>query len=361
FYLFQSLRSANNYSKLDTKKLQILFLWALFPVIFLFLVSVLYNPRFVPRYMLFSIPGLYLFIGYAFSRISYRKFLPILLLSVFLVLYIFHLNLSPQKPEEWRKMMSDFKELKDDETLTYCSASYMCYPVSYYYDKDIFAQQKNIGSLMAQEDIHFVNSIKGVDKSRANRYDKVILLLAHYTVVDPDKTLLNYFLDNTKLLEYKKYRSLELYQFKNSDTTTQEQLFFNMDSQVGFHSSIVQHDSAYSGEYVSSLNANTEYSFTYADKMETFSKQSVKALRITAMVRAISPVTNVQLVVEINGKNGRVFYESRQISSNLVLNEWCRIDELIGFDTDYDKKDEIKVYFWNASKESALIDDIKIN
>jgi uncharacterized membrane protein len=362
--VFFSIRGSRFTNKVDFKKLFTVVAWALFPIVAMWLISVYYNPRFVQRYMLFATPGIYLSIGYILSLLKKRYLLSSLIVIPFLVVYILNLNLSPGKPENWRQINKDLKGIKNDSTIVFISASYMHWPFSYYYDKDIFVNEETIYPELIKENIHFVNTMAGIKESLLNEYEKTVIILSHNNVVDPNRTIKNYFFKHHRLKNAFKYLSIEMYEFENlvDDQKAFDTLCYSFDDDALFHGTIEENKDAYSGDKVCNLKPASEYSATYEATMRNFVEKGTKVVTISAMVKPITKVDEIKLVVEINsGKDGsNLFYSNIALRELGLKQNWSQIAHQFYLNGDFSVSDKIKIYFWNPSKEHILIDDMCI-
>ena len=75
------------------------------------------------------------------------------------------------------------------------------------------------------------------------------------------------------------------------------------------------------------------------------------------------PSYKLQLIVNYENADGATYFYKPRLVDNFVSrnNGWKRFEIAMINDKLNSKSDVIKVYFWNAEKESFLIDDVTIN
>jgi uncharacterized membrane protein len=200
------------------KKVIILAMWLIVPVLLLYITSLLYNPRFIHRYVLYSSIALYLLIPYIASHKKFPLILKVLLLFAFIA-YSFHkLNIKTPKDEDWAGFSVYYKDIKTDNSITVVSANYQWISFSYYYNRDLVVEHKDTRNVLKNENIFFINSINELNKLDLADKDKIILVLCHYNVVDPEHKILNFLSENyNESDESKKFQGIQIHVFRSSD------------------------------------------------------------------------------------------------------------------------------------------------
>jgi len=200
----------------NIKNLLIVFLWGILPIIAIFLVSVYYNPRFIPRYMLYAVPGLYLFAA-AIINLSFKNlYLQWIVAISFVGIMISQINLKPNKAEKWKEAMEYHNSFKNDSTITVVSADYQRVSFSYYYKQSAFLQYNRIEEILQEDNIFFFNIKRKLQKIISDHSEKktLIVVLSHNTVVDPEQEALEYLRDNYKQIEYRTdFKGIQIYIF----------------------------------------------------------------------------------------------------------------------------------------------------
>ncbi len=187
------------------KNLSITLLWGLVPIAIIFLVSVYYNPRFIPRYMLYAVPGLYLSIAYAIDRATQNKFIQYTLGLIVVASMAANLNLRPEKSELWREAMEMHNQYRNEDSFTALSASYQEITFSYYFDKDIFKQFDKRKKLLKENEIYLYDNPKKLMRIMSeNKHKKrLILVLSHNQFSDSKQDVLKYLDEHYMLISQK--------------------------------------------------------------------------------------------------------------------------------------------------------------
>ncbi|MDX9854195.1 MAG: glycosyltransferase family 39 protein [Tenuifilaceae bacterium] len=182
------------YGKIDNNKIALaIFLgaWGIAPVIISYISSIFYNPRFIPRYILYTSIGLFLFISYASSVKKFPNTIKIPLLLIIIVYSGLKLNLSPWKGENWKDAVASYKNLDRRNSATIVSAWYQWLPFSYYYSTNAFMNYKSTLNILSKEAIFFTNGKEILNSVQTDTLDQIILVLSHYGYADPNRTLVN--------------------------------------------------------------------------------------------------------------------------------------------------------------------------
>jgi len=217
--IYKNRKSIVVKSELNYKLLTVL-LWGFLPVLIMFLISIIYNPRFIPRYMLYSTIGVYIGFAYLLSHKLFSEPLRWILVILFLAGSIVRLDLNPSKGEEWKPAFNYYNEIKTPNTMTLVSIWYQWISFSYYFNKEYFIDNKNVLNKLTEENIFFTDSIDVINYYNINNYDKIILILCHYKVVDPKEKMLNNFLNIFPVYELKKFKGIRIYTFDLNNNTS---------------------------------------------------------------------------------------------------------------------------------------------
>lgn len=213
FYLV--MRSRQKVQSDYWRKVLFLALWAIVPVLLLFLSSIFYNPRFIPRYILYASIGLYLLVAYISSLKSFPNLIKWVLFAALLIHSGLKLNLNPYKGESWNVAANYYHQVNTSNSVTIVSAWYMWMPFAYYYNKDHFKDCENTLNILEDENVHFANGKGILKRLNLDEFDQIILVLSHYRVVDPNQTLLKAIEEKyQKAEEYKRFKGIEVYVFK---------------------------------------------------------------------------------------------------------------------------------------------------
>lgn len=181
------------------KKTLFLLFWAVVPVIIMYLASICYNPRFTARYMLYASIGLYLLLPFIASDNRFPNKIKVFVLGVFVIISGLTLNLNPDKNEDWKGAINYYQDIKTPNSATIVSAWYQWVTFSYYNNPGYFKEYDDPPALMetlSTENIYFTNGTGILKQISLDDKEKIILILSHYKVVDPDQKLLNHFKEN---------------------------------------------------------------------------------------------------------------------------------------------------------------------
>jgi uncharacterized membrane protein len=171
------------------------FSWRIFLVFWLlFILPLLINfylaqyiPSFQVRYVLFASFGLYLSIGYLFLHLEKGKWL---YRSYFLVLMLhFFYQFDPGKRdgEGWKEIAEMVHSFQKRKVAVIVNASYKARDMMYYYDNAAFHKYKTLDKAYKTHEIFPVNSVSElINLGDFKHYEKIILLLSHNQVQDPD-------------------------------------------------------------------------------------------------------------------------------------------------------------------------------
>ncbi|MFC2137850.1 glycosyltransferase family 39 protein [Bacteroidota bacterium] len=194
-------------------KIYTVVLWAFLPVIIMFLLSVFYNPRFIPRYMLYTSIGAYIGFAYLLSLKTFPVWLRWILVTLFLVGSSARLDLNPSKGEEWKPAMEYYNKIKTPGTITIVSSWYQWMSFSYYYKPELFKNYKSTLYKLSTENISFANGIGVLDYYDTKDFDNLILILSHYKVADPEEVMLNDLLNMYPVTESKEFQGIRIFVF----------------------------------------------------------------------------------------------------------------------------------------------------
>ena len=171
------------------------FSWRIFLVFWLlFILPLLINfylaqyiPSFQVRYVLFVSFGLYLSIGYLFLHLEKGKWL---FRSYFLVLmlhFIYQFDPGKRDGEGWKETAEMVHSFQKRKVAVIVNASYKARDLMYYYDNPAFHKYKTLDKAYKTHEIFPVNSVSELTNlGDFKKYEKIILLLSHNQVQDPD-------------------------------------------------------------------------------------------------------------------------------------------------------------------------------
>ncbi len=151
-----------------------------------------YVPSFQVRYVLFLSFGVYLSIGYVLAH--FERFAFLRLLYVFVLAGHMFYNFQPQQRdgEGWKETAVVVSSLqKEQKTLVIVSATYKVRDLIYYLNRKAFSDYSNFYERLEKLDVlPAFNSDVLKDTTLFKNYDKVVLILSHSMVQDPNQTVL---------------------------------------------------------------------------------------------------------------------------------------------------------------------------
>ena len=151
-----------------------------------------YVPSFQVRYVLFLSFGVYLSIAHLIA--SFERFALIRLIYILAISSHMYYFFSPQQRdgEGWKEtaaVVSSFQ--KDKKTLVIINATYKVRDLMYYLERSAFSDYSNFADRLEKLDVlPAFNSDVLKDSSLFQKYDKVVLILSHSLVQDPEQTVL---------------------------------------------------------------------------------------------------------------------------------------------------------------------------
>jgi len=319
-----------NISTENIKKILIILFWGILPIAAIFLVSVYYNPRFIPRYMLYAVPGLYLFVA-AIIYLSFKNiYIQWMVLLSFVGLMFSEINLKPEKAEKWKEAIEYHNAFMNDSSVTAVSASYQIVSFSYYYDQSLFLDYNYTQAKLNKEHIYFFNGKKGLQEIiKANKdKSKLILVLSHNVVVDPKLEALAYTKNTYKIIDYRKdFKGIEIY-------------VFDLKQKVKIHTS----------DFVNNIELlPTKYSSIASTILKTYGKQ-VNSVRFNFNFdQTFFPEPYTKVVFEINRGKKNLVYESFSVKPNQKQYEYT-----INLPNDRLNDDQLSIYLWQPQKKTKL-------
>ena len=203
--------------KAEKTKMVYLFFVGILPGIICFLVSQV-SPFFIKRYFLFSLPFLFLFIGFVISMIPQKtiKYSVITLISAACFIAYFRIDLKTPKEMDYREAMVLVKKLKTESTVVLVENRDLGALFAYYYDKDIFSDFNGLTSRLKENNIYPVSSPQDLSEIDFKKYPNLILTQSFENLNSDNESLLKEL-----SLKYKKrtlitrYKGIKLLFFAN--------------------------------------------------------------------------------------------------------------------------------------------------
>ena len=291
-----------------------------------------------------------------------NQILKYLIVVLILISMATKLNLNPYKGEPWDMAAEYVKENQTGNSITIVSAWYMFRPFSYYYDKAIFGQTSEVLNKLEQKDIYFGNSSGVFKKVNLEYYENLILVQAHDNVVDPRGTIVSYLNERYKLIEKKKVQGIKLAHYQLSEPVTVDSLFIDFENDtVSYNHLVVEHENAYSGNHVSMVDKDHEYSSGIDIPVSAIKERSFHQINIQVRVKFWDQSTKAKLVVSLENQDEIYFWKSKEIQQAAKINQWEKIDLSVYPPKEKVKsKDILKVFVWNNGETEVLVADILV-
>lgn len=176
------------------------FLLAIISILITYFLGML-TPIFLDRYLIFTIPFLFLLIAYTLSFIKY-EIIPIIMSICLASYFIPKIDYKTLKAMDYKNVVSFVKQIKNNKDLVVVKTKDITPLFGYYYEQDFLKLKKN--ELADTENVIFCSSWKDVTKN-LNDYNRII-------VIDTFEDLNPYENDFTsKLSSIKKYHASSTY------------------------------------------------------------------------------------------------------------------------------------------------------
>jgi len=175
------------------------FSWKIFITFWmLFIVPILVNyliaqsiPCFQVKYILFTNFGIYLSLGYLFIHLKRIKWLVRACFVLLAYQFVTYFEAKTLNNERWDEKAKFIKTFKKKEDALFISASYKLNDFLYYYDKEAFADYRNIDGFLLRNNIFLANGERFLESvGDLNRFDKIFYLQSHSQFQDPENLIL---------------------------------------------------------------------------------------------------------------------------------------------------------------------------
>ncbi|HPR31895.1 MAG TPA: glycosyltransferase family 39 protein [Prolixibacteraceae bacterium] len=185
-----------------------------------FLISFKFPIVTTPRYLVFIVPGFFLFVIIAVNRLFVRdKFLHNAMLAFVVLLMLSSIDLYYSNKMEAEKTVRFIKENKSDSTLVYVVPPWVAYVFAYHYDLDIFKDYRNFDERLHLENIYLLSSASGMDTSLFQNASDILLLdgWGNMSYVDPELTIMNSLESNFGTMDQQTiFQSYGVYHFSKT-------------------------------------------------------------------------------------------------------------------------------------------------
>ena len=343
----------------------LLFMWAFVPVIVDFVVSNLVFPAFHQRYLLYTTLGLFLLVGYWISISKLGNVVQWILVGGLFVTMLTALNLNPSKYEDWKGAAAQAREWEvPHETAIILSPDYQGTSFAYYYDRSIYEDFENLHERLNQADIYLTWKDEVFERYDLSGYKHIILVSSHENVVDPNRELFKVLNEKACFRESKFLEGVHLYRFEMEPCERQvgHRIFLDFDdpTQWKYEDRILKTDKAYSGNYVSPIDPEHEYSAEYREEIGKISGEHVSLLMINFQGFAVSEDPECTLVVSVEDSTGGYIYQPYYLRHRLETNEWKEVSLLTNIPEIRSPQDELLIFVWNPKQKTVYFDNFEI-
>lgn len=342
----------------DTRSFILILLWGLLPILVIYFISQ-YSSRFVPRYMLFATPGLYLLIAYIISKLPVNLLLKISLIILILISSLKNFNLNPVKGEDWPGAISFMEEHKNDSTLTLICADYQFMSFSYYYNKDIFKQLEQAPKILKKENIFFTKGAGIFNNVDTSHYNKILLILSHEVAADPEGTLFRY-LSETCPITYIAPYLMNIKAFAFDIVHPAHSLMFDFEKDDRFNKLGEKSWRAFSGKCVSRINKDTIYSKGLNDTLSQIMDIYSKYISISIRSCSDSLSASANLVCSFENSDSIYYWNAIKIQFSDPPGAWTETKWILKIPHIPAPTDILKIYAYNLGDDEILFNDLMI-
>jgi 4-amino-4-deoxy-L-arabinose transferase-like glycosyltransferase len=166
------------------------YLWFLAPFVFMYFIS-FKIPMFIPKYMVYILPGFYLTVSIILYRIT-EKHKKLQLWSAILAIVLMVASSNPaignnRQPKETAEFV---KNNKDNNTVVFLCPPWLDINIAYYYNIEIFNDFGNVRNRLNEENIFPIYSFGNPQAELLKKAEKAIFIDGWYQVSDPEGTIL---------------------------------------------------------------------------------------------------------------------------------------------------------------------------
>lgn len=343
----------------DIRSFILILLWGLLPILIIYFISQ-YSPRFVPRYMLFATPGLYLLIAYMISKFPVNNLIRVSLMVLILISSLKNFSLNPVKGEDWPEAISFMNKNRDDSTATIISADYQFMSFSYYYNKDIFKQLENAVQILKKENIFFTKGIGIFDRIDTSKFNKILLIQSHAVATDPEGNLFRHLSETYPVTYTAPYmENIKAYLF-DLDLRPAHTLIFDFEKDDRFNKLGEKSSRALSGNHVSRINKDTIYSKGLTDTLSNI--MDIYSHYFTISIRSLSDSlsASANLVCSFEKPDSIYFWNAVMIKFSDSPGKWTEINWTLNIPHIPESNDILKIYAYNLGDDEILFDDLVI-
>jgi hypothetical protein len=350
--------------RIQTPKILIPLLVAILPVLGLSLISALFQPFWVERYMLYLIPGMVLLVAYQASLLDLRV-IKTAIIGIFLVFCMKSLNVNPIVDAQLRQLMPVIaEEAREPGTLLVINADYMKYVYAHYFN-DYLKYIKDTTDLIKDPKKMpgvFISTPSEIEKVyNMSQWHKIVYVQLHSEILDPHHKVSAWLKTNFKLEKkiVAKGVGLTLYRSPNTlwASPSQKTFFVSFENSREFRN--ITAKKVKSGNFSAYCNHKTlKYSEGIQGKIGQLYGKKGK-LKVSAWIY-LENSTKGNFAVSFADPTGKqYFWQNAQLDYS-KYEQWQYVTMEISIPETKSPHDEMKCYFDAFSGGTAYIDDIEI-
>ncbi len=329
-----------------------------------FIASHLVAPVFGGRYLLYASAAIYLLLGLILGLLPWKKWLPVSLFGVFVMLQLVQLNLAPKKSEDWKGVVEKVKTWENEGSRIVICAHYQKMPFSYYYRNDLFQKKDSLGYFLFKNGVFEGCSPTVAPKINGNTVSNIILVLSGEELVDPENLLYDHLYDQYCLTKKARFKSIDLYQFTAPpcDSASFELFTWNYEEARidGDDSMLLEIPDAPSGKRVAFVAPGKDYSVIFRLPGEALFDNKANRVELKARIKMSEGEGRFRMVYSMaNGTDG-YDWQAVNLEEKYEKGKWVSIKSTLAIPPLKSASDEISVYFWAMEGKEAWFDDLSL-
>ncbi|MBN2485110.1 MAG: glycosyltransferase family 39 protein [Bacteroidales bacterium] len=187
----------------------LIFLWFIASFLFMFLIS-FKVPMFIPKYMVYILPGFYLSLSLLMSRISvWNKRTGLVVAGLAVLLMAATSNLAEGNNRQPKETADYVRGIMAENSVAILCPPWLDLNFSYYYDMEMFNDFGNVRQRLNGNNIYPVYDFKGIKPETLNRAERVLFIDGWAQVSDPEGTILSNLrrmFGKEEVVEFKGYK-----------------------------------------------------------------------------------------------------------------------------------------------------------
>ena len=207
--LFQTIKDIKN-----KNKVVFLLLWLIVPILLMITQSYIFNYFYLENYVIASSIALYILIALSITRFNNKVQMIIITSIIILSLMTLYIDFETNNKGRWEDTADYIKANKNNGEAVVIHIPNALYSFTYYFDSGCF-KSSNLTKCMSMQNIYGVRNAKELPVDATDK-EKVFLVLFNAKYIDKKGTLLEYYSENYRLIEEKKYRHIQIFAFNKS-------------------------------------------------------------------------------------------------------------------------------------------------